>query len=54
MPVSNVEAGSMARLYAFWYEQNGSNDLWSVRVGLMLADSQFLQRELAPEIWTER
>ena len=26
----------MARLYAFWYEQNGSNDLWSVRVGLML------------------
>jgi porin len=47
MPVSNVEAGPMARLYAFWYEQNGSNDLWSVRVGLMLADSQFLQSKTA-------
>src|SRR5580692_9540577 len=40
LAVSNIEAGPMARLYAFWYEQNGSNDLWSVRVGLMLADSQ--------------
>ena len=37
----------MARLYGFWYEQNGSNDLWSVRVGLMLADSQFLQSKTA-------
>jgi carbohydrate-selective porin OprB len=46
LAVSNIEAGPMARLYAFWYEQNGSNDLWSVRVGLMLADSQFLQSTL--------
>jgi carbohydrate-selective porin OprB len=47
LAVSNIEAGPMARLYAFWYEQNGSNDLWSVRVGLMLADSQFLQSKTA-------
>jgi porin len=42
LAVSNIEAGPMARLYAFWYEQNAPNDLWSVRFGLMLADSQFL------------
>jgi porin len=47
LAVSNIEAGPIARLYAFWYEQNGSNDLWSVRLGLMLADSQFLQSETA-------
>jgi porin len=47
LAVSNIEAGPMARLYAFWYEQNGSNDLWSIRVGLMLADSQFLQSKTA-------
>jgi porin len=47
LAVSNIEAGPMARLYAFWYEQNGPNDLWSVRVGLMLADSQFLQSKTA-------
>ena len=47
LAVSNIEAGPMARLYAFWYEQNASNDLWSVRVGLMLADSQFLQSKTA-------
>ena len=37
----------MARLYAFWYEHNSPGDLWSVRVGLMLADSQFLQSKTA-------
>jgi porin len=47
LAVSNIEAGPMARLYAFWYEQSGFNDLWSVRVGLMLADSQFLQSKTA-------
>jgi carbohydrate-selective porin OprB len=47
LAVSNIEAGPMARLYAFWYEQNAPNDLWSVRVGLMLADSQFLQSKTA-------
>ena len=46
IPVSNIEAGPMAGS-AFWYEQNGSNDLWSVRFGLMLADSQFLQSKTA-------
>jgi porin len=47
LAVSNIEAGPMARLYAFWYEQNAPNDLWSVRLGLMLADSQFLQSKTA-------
>jgi porin len=47
LAVSNIEAGPMARLYAFWYEQNAPNDLWSVRFGLMLADSQFLQSKTA-------
>jgi porin len=47
MPVSNIEAGPMARLYALWYEQNAPNDFWSVRFGLMLADSQFLQSKTA-------
>ena len=31
LAVSNIEAGPMARLYAFWYEQNAPNDFWSVR-----------------------
>jgi porin len=47
LAVSNIEAGPMARLYAFWYEHNSAGDLWSVRVGLMLADSQFLQSKTA-------
>jgi porin len=47
LAVSNLEAGPVARLYALWYEQNGSNDTWSVRTGLMLADSQFLQSKTA-------
>jgi porin len=45
--VSNIEAGPMARLYAFWYEHNAPDDRWSVRFGLMLADSQFLQSQTA-------
>ena len=41
--MSNLEAGPVARLYSFWYEQNAFNDRLSVRAGLMSADSQFLQ-----------
>jgi len=47
LAVSNLEAGSVARLYALWYEHNAPDDRWSLRVGLMLADSQFLQSETA-------
>jgi porin len=47
LAVSNLEAGPMARLYALWYEHNAPNDLWSVRVGLLLADSQFLLSDTA-------
>jgi porin len=45
--VSNIEAGPMARLYALWYEHNAPDDLWSLRFGLMLADSQFVQSQTA-------
>jgi porin len=44
---SNIEAGPMQRLYALWYEHNAPSDLWSVRFGLMLADSQFVQSQTA-------
>jgi porin len=47
LAVSNLEAGSVARLYALWYEHNAPDDRWSVRAGLMLADSQFLQSSTA-------
>jgi porin len=47
LAVSNFEAGPVARLYALWYEHNAPDDRWSVRAGLMLADSQFLQSETA-------
>jgi porin len=47
LAASNLEAGSTARLYALWYEHNASEDRWSIRAGLMLADSQFLQSETA-------
>jgi porin len=47
LAVSNIEAGPMARLYAFWYEHNAPDDRWSIRFGLMLADSQFLQSSTA-------
>jgi porin len=47
LTVSNLEAGPVARLYSFWYEQNAFNDLLSVRAGLMSADSQFLQSKTA-------
>jgi len=46
LAVSNLEAGPVARLYSFWYEQNFKERL-SVRVGLMSADSQFLQSQTA-------
>jgi porin len=47
LAVSNLEAGQVARLYALWYEHNAPDDRWSVRAGLMLADSQFLQSDTA-------
>jgi porin len=47
LAVSNLEAGPVARLYSFWYEQNAFNDRLSVRAGLMSADSQFLQSKTA-------
>jgi porin len=47
LAVSNLEAGPVARLYALWYEHNAPDDRWSVRAGLMLADSQFLQSKTA-------
>jgi porin len=47
LAVSNLEAGPVARLYSFWYEQSALNDRLSVRVGLMSADSQFLQSKTA-------
>src|SRR5437667_1127590 len=47
LAVSNLEAGPVARLYSFWYEQNAFNDRLSVRAGLMSADSQFLQSRTA-------
>jgi porin len=47
LAVSNIEAGPMQRLYALWYEHNAPNDLWSLRIGLMLGDSQFLQSQTA-------
>ncbi len=47
LAVSNLEAGDAARLYALWYEHNAPDDRWSVRAGLMLADSQFLQSDTA-------
>jgi porin len=47
LAVSNLEAGPVARLYALWYEQSAPDDIWSVRTGLMLADSQFAQSKTA-------
>ena len=47
LAVSNLEAGPVARLYAAWFEHNAPGDLWSVRAGLMLGDSQFLQSNTA-------
>ena len=47
LAVSNLEAGSVTRLYALWFEHNAPDDRWSVRTGLMLADSQFVQSKTA-------
>jgi porin len=47
LAVSSLEAGPVTRLYALWYEHNAPEDRWSVRTGLMLADSQFVQSETA-------
>src|SRR5262249_16894874 len=46
LAVSNLEAGPVARLYSFWYEQNFKERL-SVRVGLMSAHSHFVQSHTA-------
>lgn len=47
LAVSNLEAGPVARLYTLWYEQNAPHHRWSVRAGLILADSHFLQSHTA-------
>jgi porin len=47
MAVSSLETGPVARLYAFWYEQDAFNKRLSVRVGLMAADSQFFVSKTA-------
>lgn len=47
LAVSNLEAGPVARLYSFWYQQSAFNDRLSVRAGLMSADSLFLQSKTA-------
>ena len=47
LAASNLEAGSVARLYAFWFEQDALNERLSVRAGLMSADSQFVQSKTA-------
>jgi porin len=47
LAVSNLEAGPVARLYSLWYEQSAFNDRLNVRLGLMSADSQFLQSKTA-------
>ncbi len=47
LAASNLEAGPVARLYSFWYEQSAFNDRFSVRAGLMSADSLFLQSKTA-------
>ena len=47
LAVSNLEAGSVGRLYSLWYEHSAFNDRLSVRLGLMSADSQFLQSKTA-------
>ena len=45
--ISNLEAGPVGRLYSLWYEQNAFSDRFSIRAGLMSADSQFLQSKTA-------
>jgi porin len=47
LAVSNLEAGPVARLYSFWYQQSAFSDRLSVRAGLMSADSLFLQSKTA-------
>ena len=45
--ISNIEAGPIARMYELWYEQNAFNERFSVRAGLMTADSEFTTSETA-------
>jgi porin len=45
--ISNIEAGPVARLYELWYEQNAFNERFSIRGGLMVADTQFTTSETA-------
>jgi len=46
MTVSNIEAGSVARLYELWYEQSTFNGRFAARAGLMTADN-FMTSETA-------
>lgn len=39
--ISNIEAGPVARLYELWYEQTAFNERFSIRGGLMVADTEF-------------
>jgi porin len=45
--ISNIEAGPVARLYELWYEQNAFNERFSIRGGLMIADTEFTTSEAA-------
>ena len=47
MPISSIEAGPVARLFEVWIEQNTFNDRFSVRAGLMIADTEFSNSETA-------
>ncbi|HZP70919.1 MAG TPA: carbohydrate porin [Pseudolabrys sp.] len=47
LAASNIEAGSIHRLFELWYEKNTFNDRFSIRAGLMLADAEFLTSETA-------
>ena len=45
---SNIEVPRpIARLFELWYEQNAFNDRFSVRAGLLLADTEFLTSDTA-------
>jgi porin len=47
LAVSSIEVEPLARVFELWYEQNSLNDRFSVRAGLMLADTEFLTSETA-------
>lgn len=47
LAASNIEAGPIMRLFELWYEKNAFNDRFSIRAGLMVADTEFLTSETA-------